>query len=243
MASKENPVESLIRTARLTGLAYLGLAITGALGFLIVRPQLFTAEEGATLANLVANPGLARIGIALELGTVLMQATVALLFYALFRSVHRVAAGALAAFGLVNAVMILTSSALLATALGVAQDPSLAPGGDAVATAQLLHVVSGNIWGVSGLFFGLWLVPMGWLVTRSRWMPRPLGWILIAGGVGYVLGTFGAVLVPAAPMLKDVLTVPATIGELWMVGYLVIKGVSRDAAPTGSGRLPEPVSG
>lgn len=230
---------SLIRTARLTGVAYLGLAVTGMLGFLLIRPRLFSADDGAaTLANIVANEALARTGIVLELAIVLTQALVAVLFYALFRSVHRVAAGAVAAFGLVNAVMILASTALVATAVEVALDTSLAPGGDAAATTQLLYVVSGQLWGVSGLFFGLWLVPMGWLVLRSRWMPRPLGWLLVGGGVGYVLGTLVVYLAPEAGVLKDVLTVPAAIGEFWMIGYLVTKGVSRRAVTTGPTRHP-----
>ena len=37
----------LIRTARLTGLFYLGLAVTGALGFLTVRPRLFAEDDPA----------------------------------------------------------------------------------------------------------------------------------------------------------------------------------------------------
>ena len=44
-------------------------------------------------------------------------------FYKLFRSVDAFAAGTLATFGMVNAVAILGSAALLATALAVALDP------------------------------------------------------------------------------------------------------------------------
>jgi hypothetical protein len=29
-----------------------------------------------------------------------------------------------------------------------------------------------------------------WCVLRSGWMPRVLGWILVGGGVGYVLSAF-----------------------------------------------------
>ena len=102
------------------------------------------------------------------------------------------AAGCIAAFGLVNAVAILASAAFLATALDVALEDALAPGGDAAATAQLMYVVSGNFWAVGGLFFGLWLVPMGCVRAAVGWMPRPLGWLLVVGGVGYVLSAFVA---------------------------------------------------
>ena len=46
-------MDAPIRTARTTGLFYLGLAISGALGFLLIRPRLFADDAGATLANLV----------------------------------------------------------------------------------------------------------------------------------------------------------------------------------------------
>ena len=213
--------------ARMTGLLYLGLAVTGGLGFLLIRPRLFVAGDGAaTLAHLIEHEGLARAGVALELLVVLTQALAAVWFYRLFRPVDSVAAGSIAAFGLVNAVAILSSAALLATAVAVAVDPV----GDAAANVQLMYLVSGNLWTAGGLFFGLWLIPMGWCVLRSGWMPRALGWVLIGGGVGYVLSTFVAYLVPQAGAVADVLVLPASVGEFWMVGYLIFRGV-RATAP------------
>jgi hypothetical protein len=213
-------------TARTTGLLYLGLAITGALGFLMIRPALFEAGDAAgTLANLVDNPGLARLGIAVEMGVVVTQALVALWFFRLFRRVDAVAAGAITVFGLVNAVVILGSAASLATALDVALEPVGDPG-----TAQLLYLVSDNLWGVGALFFGLWLIPMGWCVLQSASMPRALGWVLVAGGVGYVLSAFLRYLVPDAGSLVDLATIPATVGEVWIIGILLLRGVGRRGA-------------
>ncbi len=94
----------LIGTARTTELRYLGLAVTGALGFLLVRGQLFVADDpGGTLFNLVEHTSMARLGI------VLTQALAAVSFYRLFRSVDSFAAGLVAVFGMVNAVAILGS--------------------------------------------------------------------------------------------------------------------------------------
>jgi len=228
----------LVRTARATGLWYLGIAITGMLGFLLIRPRLFVAgEPQTTLAHLVEQPSLARIGIALELGIVITQALAALWFYRLFRSIDTIAAGALAAFAFVNAIAILVSAAFLATALQVALDPTLAPAGDAAATAQLSYILSGHMWGVGALFFGLWLIPMGWLVVRSAWMPKPLGWILVVGGVGYVLSAFVGYLAPGARTVADALTIPASVGEFWIIGYLLTIGVRRSKTSNGSATL------
>jgi hypothetical protein len=213
--------------ARTTGWLYLGLALTGGLGFLLIRSQLFVAgDPSATLANLIEQEGLARAGIVLELLVVLTQALTAVWFYRLFRRVDQVAAGSIAAFGLVNAVAVLGSAALLATALEVA----LGPAGDA-AGVQVLYLVSGQLWTAGALFFGLWLIPMGWCVLRSGAMPQALGWILIGGGVGYMVSPLLAYLLPQAGAVADLLTVPATVGELWMVGYLIFEGAVEKGSP------------
>ena len=227
-APPEPTTPELVRTARTTGLLYLGLALTGLLGFMLIRNQLFVADDAeATFGNLAQHESLARLGIALEMGVVLTQALVALWFYRLFRGVDRFAAGSLAAFGMVNATAILVSAAVLATALEVSQDPSLTQSGGAASTVQLLYVVSANLWIVGGIFFGLWLIPMGWLARRSAWMPNVLGWILMIGGIGYVANAFLTYLVPNPGTAVALLTVPATIGELWMVGYLCVRGIRR----------------
>ena len=230
-------MDSTVRTARQTGLLYLGLAITGMFGFLLVRPRLLVeGDAAATLANLVQHESLARVGVALELGIVLTQALTAIWFFRLFRAVDTVAAGALAAFGLINAGAVLGSTALLATAVDVAHGPLAdAP------TVQTLSLVSGNLWEVGALFFGLWLVPMGGCVLRSGWMPRPLGWILIAGGAGYVASGFVTILLPGAPGIADALTVPASVGEFWMLGYLLVRGVRRTSTPATDRPYPVPV--
>ena len=224
--TREAPVTRPVRReAAVTGLAYLGLGITGMLGFLVIRAQLFVADEPAqTLDNLVAQEALARWGVALELGVVLTQVLAALWFFRLFRSVDSFLAGALGVFGAFNAVAVLVSAASMATALEVATQP-VAPAGSG--DSQLLYLLSQHMWGVGSLFFGLWLLPMGQLVLRSGWAPRALGWILLAGGAGYVLSAFAGYLLPDAGILGSLLVVPATVGEFWMIGWLLVTGWRR----------------
>lgn len=218
---------ALVRTARITGLFYLGICVTAAFGYFIIRGQIFDAgDAAATLRNLAERETMARLGIAMELGLVTFGALLALWFYRLFRSVDAFMAVAVMVLGEFNAVAHLASAAFLATALDVALEPSL---GGAAATAQLMYVVSGNLWGVAAVFFGLWLLPLGLLVLRSGWMPQLMGWLLIAGGVGYVIRAFILYLAPGAETISSVLVLP-TLSEFWMAGYLVVKGVRRPGA-------------
>jgi hypothetical protein len=212
-----------VRTARVTGILYLLVGLSGMLGFLVIRPMLHDPDPATTLANLRENPGLARLGITLELGLVLAQALVALWFFRLFRRIDSFAATAIAVFGTVNAVAILGSAAALATALEAALG---AAGGDG-GTPQLMYALSSNLWGAGNLFFGLWLLPMGRCVLRSGSMPRPLGHVLVIGGLGYVLSGFLTYLVPQIPVITSVLVLPATVGEFWMIGYLLLRGIRR----------------
>jgi hypothetical protein len=215
------------KDARLTGLFYLGLGLAGMAGFLLIRPQLFAdGDAAATMANLAGNETLARFGVVFELLVVLSQALAAGWFYRLFRRADPVGAAGIAAFGLMNAAAILGSAALLATALRIATEPV----GATAADVQVLYLISDNLWVAGGLFFGLWLIPMGHCVLRTGWMPRALGWVLIAGGGGYVLSSFVAYLAPDAGPVAGLLVVPATIGEFWMIGYLLIRGV-RESRP------------
>ena len=221
------PSAPLVATARATGLLYLGMGVAGMLGFLLIRPWIFDPEDPtATLAHLVEHEQLARLGIALGMTHVVLQALTALWFYRLFRTVDAFSAAAIAGFGLVNSIVVLGSAAFLASALDVAISPISGAEGD----AQLMYVVSDNLWGVGALGFGLWLIPMGWCVLRSGWMPRLLGWVLIAGGSGYVLSAFVSYLAPDTGVLAEVLTGPATLGEFWMIGYLLVRGVRRTEA-------------
>lgn len=210
-------------TARMTAVLYAGVALTALLGFLVVGPQLFDPDSPtATAAALVAHEPLARLGLALELGLVVTQVLTALWFYRLFAPTDPFSARAIAIFGTVNSVAVLVSAACLATAIDLALDP-IVPAG-----SQLMYLLSGNLWGVAGLFFGLWLVPMGLAARRSRQAPGPLGGLLVAGGVGYVLSAFATYLVADLPAaVPAALVLPATIGEFWMIGWLLLLGLRK----------------
>lgn len=205
-------------TARVTGLLYLGVAVTGAVSFLFANQKLFVDGDAvATATNLVNNEGLARLGIAFEIALVSFQALVAVWFYKLFRKKDSLTAGLIAVFGMVNAIAILIASAVWLGALNYALDSQ-------ADLAMLLYNIHENIWLVASLFFGLWLIPMGVMVKKYR-MPKVLSWILILGGIGYVLSTFSMIVWPDQKTLADSLPLFATIGEFWIIGYLLFKDV------------------
>ena len=97
-------------------------------------------------------------------------------------------------------------------------------GADRLTLVHGLMKLMSNAWGVGGLFFGLWLLPMGYTVIQSGRMPVWLGRALILGGIGYLLQTTLVYAGIKSPYLSLVV-IPATIGEFWMIGYLLIYGM------------------
>lgn len=216
------------RNARMAGLAYLGLAISGATGYIAIRSQLYDADDAAaTVTNLVEHETLARVGVLVDLAIVITQSLAALYFFKLFRRIDSFAAAALAAFGFMGAAAIMVATVFSATALQGAAGTEASTTG---ISPQLLYDLSESAWDVGGVFFGLWLIPMGWLVLQSINMPRLLGLILVAGGFGYLLSVVVTFLAPDATVVAGGLTALATIGEVWMVGHLLIKSVNPVAA-------------
>ncbi len=219
-------MHDLGRTARATGALYLALAISGGLSFMVFRPGTYVGDTAQTLANLTEHEAFARLGLGFEMALVVTGALAAVWFYKLFREINPAAAFATATFGLMNTVTQIVSCIFLATSLAVAADQGLAPGGDAAAVVGLMGTLSGAAWGIGALFFGLWLIPMGWVAISSARLPRALGWILVVGGVGYVLSAFlGNAVVGVPTWVVEGLAFPATVGEVWMIGYLLKVGI------------------
>lgn len=218
-----NNQSSLIKTARIAGTWYLLLAVGGVGGFMIFHPKVYVSNDAAqTLVNLVEEEFMARIRLLFELLIVVSQALAAVWFYRLFRNINEWAAWALGVWGTVNSVIILVSAVSMGAALEVAGSAMTID--DKVVLVQLLQQFIANAWGVGGLFFGLWLIPMGYVVTSSKCMPAWLGRVLMIGGAGYLLGTFLNYFGVEGDWL-GALVIPATVGEFWMIVYLLVFGI------------------
>ncbi len=213
-----------LNTARLTGIWYLILAISGMLGFLIYQPQIFIPNNPQqTLNNLINQETTARIRLILEFVIIISQALSAVWFYKLFKPINEWGAFTLAIWGTMNAAIILVSAIAMSSAIDIANSVTTSLQGK-TEMIQLLSQIMTNAWGVGSLFFGLWLIPMGYIIISSKRMPIWLGRILIIGGMGYILSAFFNYFGIKHAVL-ELLVIPATIGEFWIIGYLLIYGL------------------
>ena len=216
--------KQLIKTARLAGVWYLLLAVSGIFGFMVFHPQIYVTDDPQkTLNNLINLGSVSRMRLVFELIIIVSQALAAVWFYKLFSGINKWAASTIAIWGTVNSAVIMISAIAMSSAIDIAHAsfPTLQ---EKTILIQLLGKIISNTWSIGGLFFGLWLIPMGYIIISSGRMPVWLGRTLILGGIGYLLQTFANCLGVQSTYL-EMLVMPATIGELWMIGYLLMYGI------------------
>jgi hypothetical protein len=215
--------KELVNTARIAGVWYLVLAISGVVGFLVLHPQIYVSGDlSQTVSNLSEHETIARLRLLLEFAIVISQALAAIYFFKLFKDINHTASWALAAWGTINASLIMISAIAMGGAINVAN--MTLPMSDKLIMIQIFDQVIKNAWGVGSLFFGLWLIPMGYIVVSSQRMPVWLGRTLIIGGAGYIASAFLS-YAGLRFFWINMLTIPATIGEFWIIGYLLVFGI------------------
>ncbi len=75
------------------------------------------------------------------------------------------------------------------------------------------------------LFFGTWLFPLGYLVYKSKSLPRFLGVLLLIDGVAELIWFCQALLLPSHPAIKYPGFVLSFVAEVGLGLWLVIRGV------------------
>ena len=84
------------------------------------------------------------------------------------------------------------------------------------------------------LFFSAWLFPLGWLVLRSGFLPRVLGWLLLLDGVAVLVWFLQVLLAPAHPAISYPAWAIGFIAELGLGLWLLVRGVRPEVqAPDG----------
>lgn len=216
--------------ARFAGVLYLIVAIFGGFAHLVVRAQVYVpGDAAATAQSVVANSGLVRIGVVADLVSTTVFLFLAMALYLLLKHVSTNAARAMVILVAMATTIISLNLVFQFAALLVATDGSyVAAFGPAGANALVLLLLDIQHYGylIAQIFFGLWLVPLGYLAYTSRMFPKTLGVLLIVGGVSYVVDMLALFLLPEfGATINAFVVIPPAIAELWMVGYLLVKGV------------------
>ncbi|MGZ5221022.1 MAG: DUF4386 domain-containing protein [Chitinophagaceae bacterium] len=218
---------SIKTTARIAGFLYLLQIPLGVFGILYVPKVLIVpGNMAATASNILANEFLFRLGIVSTILCALVTVATALYIYKVLRYVNENYAKWILLFTLIVApismlnelnsiaVLLLLKSQEFVNIFTPGQLQSL------VSVFLDLHKYGHQI---AGIFFGLWLLPMGYLVFKSTYIPKIIGVFLIVTSLSYLIDFTTFFLYPDFPLTISEYT---WLGEVLMVLWLLIKGVN-----------------
>ena len=208
--------------ARIAGLLYLAVAVLGGWAQLRARGSvLVPGDAGRTAANIVEHETLFRAALVADILMATAFVLLGLVLHRLLHHVHERAATALLVFVAVGAGSILVNLTFHVGALLAATRPGYSP-----ETVLLLADLHQHGYVLGGVFFGLWLLPMGYLACRSELLPTWLGVLAIVASVAWVADPLLAFGLPDAPALvRTLVEVPTSVGEFGLLLYLLIRGV------------------
>jgi len=220
---------------RFAGLLYVLASLVGIFALLYVPSKLIVRGNPLeTARNIAASETLFRVGIVAHLIGEALFVFVALALYDLFKAVNRrsalymltliLLAIPIAFVNELNAIaaLLLVRGSGFLTILDQAQRNAL---------AMLFLNLRGYGFDVAGIFWGLWLFPLGLLVYRSGFLPRILGVALIANGFAFPINSLTSLVLPHYEALVSGWTRPFHFGEqLFMLWLLIMGAMPKPAA-------------
>ncbi|TWJ23062.1 DUF4386 domain-containing protein [Micromonospora endolithica] len=164
--------------ARVAGTLYLAVAVftifAGLVNTRIVEPE----DPAATADNISTSATLFRIGFVSELVGATAFLLTGMALYLLLRHVNQMAAAAMITFVAVSVAIqslsLLNQNAALRVATGQDYSAAFGPTGSDQLT-MLFADMQHDGYLIAQTYFGLWLLPLGYLVVRSGYLPQSVG--------------------------------------------------------------------
>jgi hypothetical protein len=95
------------------------------------------------------------------------------------------------------------------------------------ALALLCLSLHGQGYNLGLVFFGFHCVLVGYLIWRSTFLPRILGWLMAIAGLCYLINSFTSFLAPSLKaQIYPYVLMPAGIAELSLTAWLLVIGVN-----------------
>lgn len=221
-------MNSLNKTSKLAGVLYLIITFIAPFSMIYVPSKLMVAGDAISIAsNIESAQGLFRAAIASDALVFLLEIALTVLVFQIVRSVDKTLAliSAYARLGMtiIQGVNVINYLFVLLLVNGAEYLSALANGQSQALVSLFLHAHDSValIW---GLFFGIHLLTLGYLVYKSGYMPKWLGVVLLITSLLYLAQGFGIILFPQIEGQMKSLMSFAFI-EIAFPLWLLIKGV------------------
>jgi len=216
-------------TARVAGLLYSINVVTGLFSLMYVPSHVMVqGDAAATVNHILASESLFRAGVAVNVISHVVFLLLPLVLYKLLSSVNKTAAVAMVALAVacvpIDLVAVADQLDVLAFLHGDLYRHALSGDQWYAKVRSSLDAYNDKLL-ISEIFWGLWLLPFGYLVFKSGFLPRILGILLMLGCFSYLISFFTRVL--GAGDVPGFVMLPAALGEMGIALWLLVFGVRR----------------
>jgi hypothetical protein len=224
------------KTARLAGLLYLMTVFTGIFSLIVVPSRVgMHGDASSAVTNIVTNESLFRLGIAFGALGYVAFLILPLVLYKLLSPVNRSMAVLVVALAVacvpIYFVALANQMDILSLVDGDKYKQLFTPDQLRGKVMLLMDAYNNRVF-ISEIFWGLWLLPFGYLVFKSGFLPKILGILLMMGCFSYLVSYFAQIVFPHTTIPSFVM-LPATFGEIGICLWLLIVGVRKPKHVTG----------
>jgi len=221
------------KNARIAGLLYLLIAITGGFGIMYVPSNIMVAGDSTSTAeNIINSAFIYRLSIVSNIISQALTIFLVLTLSRLFKEVNQKHVKYMVTFVLVAIpISFLNVLNLIAaqTFVGGADYLSVFDANQLKSMALVFLNLYDQGISIVGIFWGLWLFPFGMLIIKSKFIPKIIGVFLVIGCFAYLVDSFTSLLFPEyKTTISPIIMIPLAIGEFSTILWLLIKGVKEN---------------
>jgi hypothetical protein len=219
------------KTARIGGLLYLGVVLTGIFSLMYVPSKLIVWDNATnTFINIVNNQSLYRLGIVSGLACYTFFLFLPMVLYKLLKPVNDSYAKLMVILAILSVPIYFINVQNEFTILSLVSSSNHLKGftSEQIKSMVILYLDQyENGMRIVHIFSGLWLFPFGYLVFKSGFLPKFLGILLMLGCFGYLTNFIGNTLVSnySEMGVGSYLQLPASMGEIGICLWLLIIGI------------------
>lgn len=225
------------KAARIAGVLYLVITVAAIVAHFYVPSELIVpGDPAATASNIKASEQLFRLGIASEFVVLLSEIVLSVILYGLFRSVNRsvslTAAVSRLTMTTIHGMNLLNYFFVLLLLGGAGYSTLFTP--DQVHALVSLFLDAHSYGFTIGIaFLTIHVFALGYLIVKSGYVPRVLGFLFIAAGFGYLIDSFATLLLTNYETTPVYLALPIAVAEIAFPLWLLLKGVNVQAQDHG----------
>lgn len=214
------------RMARIAGVFYLLTIVAAVIAQGVIAERLVDSRDASvTATNILTHGNLYRLGYTAYMIEMTAQIITTMLFYELLKPVSRTGSLLAAVTGVVGCgIKALSRVFYVAPALVLEGTHYLNTFSREQLRSIALLFYNVNEMGaaIAVVFFGFSTVITGWLVIRSTYLPRALGWLAVVGGIGWLAFLWP----PLGYRLNLYVAGVGLLGSLATIIWMIVFGVN-----------------